>query len=449
MPARPDVAATRVALSPLTAPAVRKSPLGLLAPGGRVLVGLIQRMLRTLSRVVPRRADRWVFASRADAYVDNPRFLFEHVADHHHEISAVWVSGDDAVVDRVRGEGRSAARRWSISGIWSTLRAGVAVYAFDVADVNVALTGGTVGVNLYHGIPLKQIENDITVGSARRIYHPRTLADRLRAATVYYPRSIPNDLVLAPSAQVAQAMQRAFGARARHMMVGRPPRMTVSVADRAAVAAEGADRGGDDHPAVLLYAPTWRVPPGFDLAEALPDLEALESALSDANTRLLIKAHLYDKVMLPRLLDRVELVPNEAEINELIGRVDGVITDYSSVMFDAALLRIPVVFYPFDLADYVRASSTSFAFDYESLVKGHVARTYAELVDVIHSGAWRTWTFPPEVRDQVWGEGPGPAMVDSNSDLVGQITNVATSRFGPARFGRARFGRARVGGSAP
>ncbi|HBX08190.1 MAG TPA: hypothetical protein DEG13_00135, partial [Candidatus Microthrix parvicella] len=97
---------------------------------------------------------------------------------------------------------------------------------------------------------------------------------------------------------------------------------------------------------------------------------------------------------------------------------------------------------------------TSFAFDYESLVKGHVARTYAELVDVIHSGAWRTWTFPPEVRDQVWGEGPGPAMVDSNSDLVGQITNVATSRFGPARFGRARFGRARfgrarVGGSAP
>ncbi len=84
MPARPDVAATRVALSPLTAPAVRKSPLGLLAPGGRVLVGLIQRMLRTLSRVVPRRADRWVFASRADAYVDNPRFLFEHVADHHH-----------------------------------------------------------------------------------------------------------------------------------------------------------------------------------------------------------------------------------------------------------------------------------------------------------------------------------------------------------------------------
>ena len=319
-----------------------------------MLVGLIQRMLRTLSRVVPRRADRWVFASRADAYVDNPRFLFEHVADHHHEISAVWVSGDDAVVDRVRGEGRSAARRWSISGIWSTLRAGVAVYAFDVADVNVALTGGTVGVNLYHGIPLKQIENDITVGSARRIYHPRTLADRLRAATVYYPRSIPNDLVLAPSAQVAQAMQRAFGARARHMMVGRPPRMTVSVADRAAVAVEGADRGGDDHPAVLLYAPTWRVPPGFDLAEALPDLEALESALSDANTRLLIKAHLYDKVMLPRLLDRVELVPNEAEINELIGRVDGVVTDYSSVMFDAALLRIPVVFYPFDLADYVR-----------------------------------------------------------------------------------------------
>ena len=46
------------------------------------------------------------------------------------------------------------------------------------------------------------------------------------------------------------------------------------------------------------------------------------------------------------------------------------------VMFDAALLQIPVVFYPFDLADYVRASSTSFAFDLSLIHISEPTRPY-------------------------------------------------------------------------
>ncbi|MCB1027092.1 MAG: CDP-glycerol glycerophosphotransferase family protein [Microthrixaceae bacterium] len=397
-----------------------------LAVGGRVARGLAQRLARRMSSWSPRTPDRWVFAGRADAYVDNPRYLFEHVADHHRAIEATWISGDPAVVQRVRAHGRRAERRWSARGIRATLRAGVAVYSFDPGDVNVALTGGAVGVNLYHGVPLKQIEGDIRVGSAARVYHPSTPIDRLRAATVYYPRTLANDLVLATSPDVAAEMQRAFGRRARRMLIGRPPRLAGALHTSAAT-----ERPDDaEATSVLLYAPTWRVPPGFDLAEALGDLGALEEALRRDGSRLLVKAHLYDRVTLPRSARRIELLDSESDINEVLGTVDGLITDYSSVMFDAALLGLPIVFYPFDLDEYRRHSSESFSFDYDQLVEGRAARRSEELIDMIGSGAWRSAGFPGSVRDRVWGPGDQPSVPESNRRLVAEIAAVADERFG-------------------
>lgn len=400
---------------------------GAVASAGRVALGLAQRCVRALSARLPRDPDRWVFGSRDDAYVDNPRYLFEHVVDRSaglgRPVRASWISGSTATVARVVGDGRPALRRRSLRGAWEALRAGVVVYAFDVSDVGVSLTGGAFGVNLYHGVPLKQIEDLITVGPAARVYHPRSSLDRLRAATVYFARTIPNDVVLATSDEVADTMARAFGARARSVLIGRPPRLGP------ALHAAQRRRAVDDRRPVLLYAPTWRVG-GFRLSEALPRLDELDAALVASGTRLLIKGHLYDRVSLPGAASNISLVPHDEELGTILGDVDGVITDYSSVMFDAALIGVPVLFYPFDLDRYRAESSGSFMFDYDELVSGRAAWGFDELTAAVASGSWRQMAFPQAIRDRVWGPGASEKSDAANDGLVGRIAELARARHG-------------------
>ncbi|MEZ5381286.1 MAG: CDP-glycerol glycerophosphotransferase family protein [Microthrixaceae bacterium] len=389
---------------------------------GRVALGLAQRLLRALTSLLPRDPNRWVFGSRNGAYVDNPRYLFEYLAERHDGTTVAWISPSVASVDQARAGGRRRAwRRRSLRGKWEVLRAGVAVYAFDPSDVNVALTGGALGVNLYHGVPLKAIEDDVRIGPSGRIYHPTTLVERFRAGTVYYPRTLRNDLVLATSPEVAAIMERSFGTRAAATVVARPPRLAAASPRRRRPTTEAS---------TLLYAPTWRPDGGWRIEEALPRLADLDLALQASNATLLVKGHLYDKIELSGAAERIESVPADTDITWLLGAIDGLITDYSSVMFDAALLEVPVVFYPYDLDRYHDEVSPTFNFDYERLVDGRVAWNFEDLLELIGSGRWRTSAFPAEVRNRVWGPGPLGSIEASNDELVAHISEAARRRHG-------------------
>ena len=60
---------------------------------------------------------------------------------------------------------------------------------------------------------------------------------------------------------------------------------------------------------------------------------------------------------------------------------DILITDYSSVVFEAALLNIPMLFYAFDLQRYM--ATRGFYYEYEQLVPGKIVETFQRLVKAI------------------------------------------------------------------
>ncbi|HEX6684714.1 MAG TPA: CDP-glycerol glycerophosphotransferase family protein, partial [Candidatus Limnocylindrales bacterium] len=75
-------------------------------------------------------------------------------------------------------------------------------------------------------------------------------------------------------------------------------------------------------------------------------------------------------------------------IEELMLVSDVLVTDYSSVMFDYALLDRPIVIYAPDWEEYVNARGVYF--DLLSEAPGVVARTPQELVAAFETGAvWR------------------------------------------------------------
>jgi CDP-glycerol glycerophosphotransferase len=113
---------------------------------------------------------------------------------------------------------------------------------------------------------------------------------------------------------------------------------------------------------VVLYAPTFRQDNrAARVAVEIPfDVEELFRNLGD-NTYLLLRPHYLNRIRVPvssrhRTLD----VSQVEDVNVLYHAADVLVTDYSSVMFDFAVLRKPIIFYTWDYAEYLATRGTYF-----------------------------------------------------------------------------------------
>ena len=76
-------------------------------------------------------------------------------------------------------------------------------------------------------------------------------------------------------------------------------------------------------------------------------------------------------------------VKKYVDVQELLMVTDLLITDYSSIIFDYAILGRPMIFFPWDLDKYKK--ERAFYFDYEDFVPGPICFSTEELVEKILS----------------------------------------------------------------
>lgn len=119
---------------------------------------------------------------------------------------------------------------------------------------------------------------------------------------------------------------------------------------------------------VILYTPTFRS--NYDLKYYDINFDLLLNQLSDFyNQKFTILIRLHPNISLKsknlKYSKSVINVSSYDVINDLIKLSDILITDYSSVMFDSAILRKQVILYTPDLADYF--SDRGFYYDLNSL----------------------------------------------------------------------------------
>ena len=129
---------------------------------------------------------------------------------------------------------------------------------------------------------------------------------------------------------------------------------------------------------LILYAPTFREDPEKDSALLSHiNAEKFNTELG-GEYRLLIKLH-------PQINSASPVKGTTDVTKEDIGMLthicDMVITDYSSVCMDFALLMKPCIFFAFDLEEYEK--ERSFYFDYESYVPGKVAKNFDGVIEAI------------------------------------------------------------------
>lgn len=132
---------------------------------------------------------------------------------------------------------------------------------------------------------------------------------------------------------------------------------------------------------IILYAPTFRGKSHHqDLFELPFDEGQMERELGDDYV-LLIHLHPYMHAKLSVNAGFTYLIRGEFSIMELLVMTDVLITDYSTVFFDFSLLGRPIIFYPYDLQDYM--DDRDFYYDYEKIIPGPMAAHTNELVTLI------------------------------------------------------------------
>ena len=92
--------------------------------------------------------------------------------------------------------------------------------------------------------------------------------------------------------------------------------------------------------------------------------------------------------------DRVLDLTGKDNINDLLFITDVLVTDYSSSVFEAALLQIPMVFYVFDKEEYLE--NRDIYYDFDSFVPGAQAKTEEEFIAMLSDGTETATAEPSE-----------------------------------------------------
>lgn len=334
------------------------------------------RRLLAVARLLPAR-DATVFESGlGKQYGDSPRFIYEELVRRGDPRPKIWVYNRAVPVwdpELVVVERLSPGYFWHLgrSRYW-------------VNNQNfphyVRRRRDGVYVQTWHGTPLKRMLHDLhaIVGRDEGYF------DRVNRAISQWTT------LLSPSPYATEAFRSAFRYEGDVLEVGYPRNDILSSPRSEAIAEQVRQKVQiPKGKRVVLYAPTFRDNSrdrrGF--AFELPfDLERFAREAGE-DTVLLLRMHVLiaGRLQIPEhLRERVIDVSRYPEIQELFLVSDVLVTDYSSVFFDYALLRRPMIFHAYDLETY-RDDLRGFYVDYEATVPGPVTTTEDELFSAVRA----------------------------------------------------------------
>ena len=138
---------------------------------------------------------------------------------------------------------------------------------------------------------------------------------------------------------------------------------------------------------IILYAPTFR-----DDKESYIKLnidELISNLDNDKVLALRFHPHIANKVNIDEIAskkysNRIIDFSHYPKLNTLLINTDILITDYSSIIYEYALINKPMIFFAYDLKKF-EISGRGFYEDYLSTIPGPIAYNTQELVDIINN----------------------------------------------------------------
>ncbi|MDQ1569520.1 MAG: CDP-glycerol glycerophosphotransferase, partial [Actinomycetota bacterium] len=348
------------------------------------------------SMLVSRRSGLWVFGSGigvgegalallAQARAANPR------------LRTVWLARDDRDLRDAAALGIRAVRKSSWRGFRLTLRAEVIVVTHGFGDANRFATHGGFVVQLWHGVPFKHIHLDspatLRVPVLSSLPLVRSLLRRV------YERSANGYRMFAAASPLSAARIRsAFALPADRVVVTGDPRDDVLFVGTAVDRREKARQTmagllGDaslSSSRILLYAPTWRDGDPDPAIPAADGWRRIGEYLEATDSILIVRSHplgVGDYAGGVAASPRVRLLGSDllTDITPILTGVDVLVTDYSSIAYDFALVGGEIVFLAPDVAEY--AASRGLYEPYADFSGGTEVATWDAALELLQASA--------------------------------------------------------------
>jgi len=319
-------------------------------------------LIYLLSGLFPRDKTLVLFGVHTAALSGNVKALFLEESDP--RFRKIFLSDDPEHIRFLRAQGGEAYRRKSLRGIWYALRGGTYIYSGFPSDIGFWLSKGAGYINLWHGTPLKHIERDVRKGRYGVKNRYRYLF------RIFKPHLVtPPDLLLVSSEYERRCFGSAFGIPEQAMFKAYPPRLSGLLRQKERTLRKR----------TLLYAPTWRDDHSFRLSDYI-DLRSFNDFLKRTDLFFLVKLHPSDRNAAEESdeFSHITFVAPQEDIYDYLPAVSLLVSDYSSMIFEAFYLNKPVVLFCPDAEDY-REKSRDFYLDPCRELPVSITRTQKEL----------------------------------------------------------------------
>ncbi|MGB4658989.1 MAG: CDP-glycerol glycerophosphotransferase family protein [Mobilitalea sp.] len=322
--------------------------------------------------------ENWVLCEAffGKSYSDSPKYIYEYLNKNYPgKYRFIWVVNQKTKIPYHP----TKVKRFSIRYCYFLARC-----KYDVFNVRqpewMRKREGNVFLETWHGTPLKKLVFDQEeVMGASPLYKAQ-----------FYKQSRIWDYLIAANHFSSDAFKSAFLFDKEMLEFGYPRNDILHDANKDEIAA--GIKKKLNIPAgkkTILYAPTWRDDEYYGRGQykfALQlNLHMLKKELGDEYV-VLLRTHYFiaDALDVTGLEDFAYNVSKYDDISELYLISDLLITDYSSVFFDFANLKRPILFYTYDLDKY-RDMLRGFYMDIETEVPGPLLFTNEEVIEAIRN----------------------------------------------------------------
>lgn len=332
-----------------------------------------------LTKITPTQQDLIVFESNVGKSVsDSPKVIYEELQKQSKKYKIVWVTNKQYPFNE---SNVISVKRLSPEYYYYLSRAKYWVNNQNFPHY-INKSKDTIYIQTWHGTPLKKMLNDVDSFKGR----DKGYKYRVNHAIKYW------DYLISPSPYASACFKTAFNFKKDILEIGYPrndifyKENVDDLENKKSIVKQ--QLGIKDNRKIILYAPTFR---DHEITKAKKhsidlklDLQKMKRNF-EKNYILIIRPHIIISNSM-KLEDNLEnFVVNAANYNDISDLYlisDICITDYSSVMFDFANTKKPLLFFTYDL-DFYKKELRGFYFDFEKEAPGPLIKTNDELVNSI------------------------------------------------------------------
>ena len=310
------------------------------------------------------------------SYSDSPKYIYEYLIENKDQYKYVWHLNSD---DNLPGNAK-IAKTGSIRYYYT-----LAVAEYIVTNARLPLffekREGVNYLQTWHGTPLKRLGGDM-----EEVHMPGTNTEMYKIN--FYNESQKWDYLIAPNSYSSEILSRAFWFDKTLLEVGYPRNDLLYTKNNAQDIADLKMKlNVPKDKKVVLYAPTWRddeyYSKGNYTFELKLNLDRMQKELGNEYVIILRMHYLIASEMdISSYEGFVYDFSLYNDIGELYLISDLLITDYSSVFFDYANLKRPILFYTYDIDKY-RDQLRGFYLDMNTELPGPLLKTTEEVIHKI------------------------------------------------------------------